>query len=775
MSMALRGPQWVRTLGVKSLLFSGDSSMVRPRGKLWGLGIAVAALVVALPAAMRVAADEAAPEHKAAVSEKIAGTQTGGDLGKQETALAWIPDNAAFYVSALHCRQQIDAVRQSKAWDRLMKLPAVVELLDKYQKQSEDSESPAGKVQSGLANPQVQSALNFLADLLGQEAFVCGDPNCIDFLRLYQRINCANLSQTISSAMQGKTGSEGREQQKAYLFHVLAQNADLIKVPNTIAGFRITDKQQARQNLDVVAGFLALGSAMVPELNGRFSRKTVGNCEYLVLSLDGKLIPWDKVPLDELREHEIEKGDIDKVVAKLKGLTLVLAMGLRDDYLVAAAVDSTDVLAALGKGKPLGSRPEFKPLLACADKKLTSISYLSKDLASQVQANTLDLDDLLKQLGDCLGKTDLAEDEQARIRKDAASLAADLKPWLPKAGAKMGFSYLTATGYESYLYDWGPSPQPDPSRALGLLSHVGGDPLAVLIQRDRNDALAYDLLAKVAGMGHYYFDKYALPKLEPESEQEKYKKFESAALPLVARFDAATRKFLLPALADAEGGAVLDAKFTTKQIAAGVPEMEHPMPLPEPALVYGVSDAEALVKAGSEYREVLNGLLAALHESDPDSIPLLAIPEPQVEKSSENTLYAFPLPEKWGVDKRVQVTIGLSKSVLAISANHDQAHRLLASTPLAAGDVLGDASKPRANAGLLRWAALVDAATPWIEEAIRQHGASVPKEANPGDEVIPQVHTVLEVLKTLRTVTCESYADGDALISHAITEIHDVP
>ena len=40
---------------------------------------------------------------------------------------------------------------------------------------------------------------------------------------------------------------------------------DLIKVPNTIAGFRITDKQQARQNLDVVAGFLALGSAMVPD------------------------------------------------------------------------------------------------------------------------------------------------------------------------------------------------------------------------------------------------------------------------------------------------------------------------------------------------------------------------------------------------------------------------------------------------------------------------------------------------------------------------------
>jgi hypothetical protein len=713
------------------------------------------------------AADETAPEHKAPASEKVAGKDAAG-LGKQETSLAWIPDNAAFYVSLLNCRQQIDTVRQSKAWDRLMKLPAVVDALKQYHQQSEDPETPAGKVQSGLANPQIQSALNFLADLLGQEAFVYSDPNCIDLLRFFQKINGVNQAQTISMLMQGgKAGSDVQQEHAAALLHVVAQNTDLIKVPNTIAGFHITDKQQARQNLDVVAGFLALGSAMVPELNGRFSRKTVGNNEYLVLSLDGKLIPWDKVPLDEMREHEIEKGDTDKVVAKLKGLTLVLAMGLRDDYLIAATVESTDVLAALGTGKPLKSRAEFQPLMAHADKTLTSISYLSKDLASRMQASPQDLDDLVKQLGDSLGKTELPEDEQARIKSDAASLVAGIKPMLPKPGAKMGFSYLTASGYESYGYDWGPDPQADPSRPLDLLAHVGGDPLATLLARAKNQRPGYDLLAKLARMGHYYFDKYGVPKMKSD-DQEKYQKFESAALPLAKRFDVATRKFLLPALADGDGGVVFDAKFTTKQIAAGVPEMDQPMPMPEPALVASVKDAKALVKAGSEYREVVNGLLAAIHESDPDSCPLLAIPKPQVEKGSESTLYSFPLPEKWGLDKRVVVTLGLSKSVLAIAANHDHAQRLLATTPLAAEGVLSDASKPRACAAVLRWAALVDAATPWVEEAVRQ-------QAKPPEEVMQQVHTVLEVLKVLRTVTVESYAEGDALVSHAITEIHDVP
>ena len=296
--------------------------------------------------------EEAGSEHKDSSSKKIPRVATATGLAQQETSLAWIPDNAAFYVSLLNCRQQIDTVRQSKAWERLMKLPAVVDALKQYQKQSEDPETPAGKVQSGLANPQIQSALTFLADLLGQEAFVYGDPNCIDLLRLFQTINGANQAQTISQVMRGAAaGSEAQQQHAAALLHMLAQNVELLKVPNTIAGFHITDKQQARQNLDVVAGFLALGSAMVPELNGRFSRKTVANNEYLVLSLDGKLIPWDKVPLDEMREHEIEKGDTDKVVAKLKGLTLVLAMGLRDDYLIAATVESTERPGRAGDGK----------------------------------------------------------------------------------------------------------------------------------------------------------------------------------------------------------------------------------------------------------------------------------------------------------------------------------------------------------------------------------------------------------------------------------------
>ena len=84
--------------------------------------------------------------------------------------------------------------------------------------------------------------------------------------------------------------------------------------------------------------------------------------QYLTFSLDGSMIPWDEASLDEFREFEATKGDVDKVVARLKEMTLVIAVGLRGDYLLVSIGSSTDVLARLGQGKHLAERPELAPL-----------------------------------------------------------------------------------------------------------------------------------------------------------------------------------------------------------------------------------------------------------------------------------------------------------------------------------------------------------------------------------------------------------------------------
>ena len=96
------------------------------------------------------------------------------------------------------------------------------------------------------------------------------------------------------------------------------------------------------------------------------------------------MVPWDEAPIGQLRAMEASPGDVDKVMARLKKLTVVVSLGLRDDYLLLAVGSSTDCLARLGKGKLLAGRNEFKPLEKFAGKELTSISYVSRALVAKL-------------------------------------------------------------------------------------------------------------------------------------------------------------------------------------------------------------------------------------------------------------------------------------------------------------------------------------------------------------------------------------------------------
>ena len=109
-----------------------------------------------------------------------------------------------------------------------------------------------------------------------------------------------------------------------------------------------------------------------------------------------------------------------------------------------------------------------------------------------------------------------------------------------------------------------------------------------------------------------------------------------------------------------------------------------------------------------------------------------------------------------------------------VSITHEQAERLLKATPLAVGGVLGKTDRPLAAAAWFHWAGLFDAAGPWIDFAVDQIMAANTNDETAKDSVAAQVHTAVNVLKSLRTVTAESYLEDGALVSHSLLEIHDV-
>jgi hypothetical protein len=317
----------------------------------------------------------------------------------------------------------------------------------------------------------------------------------------------------------------------------------------------------------------------------------------------------------------------------------------------------------------------------------------------------------------------------------------------------------------------------DGSKSLGLLSHMDGNPILGIVGRRKVSVEHYDNLVKWGKVGWKYMEELALPRL-PEDKRAKAQAFLTDLKPLLARLDTATRDMWAPAVADGQIGLVVDAKLTSKQIHRSMPMLQKEMPFLEPALVMGVSNADLLKKAIGEFRGVYNDLIDLIcrqNDVPPEAkahIGQFKWPEAKVDQIAGGSLYSYPLPDQWGVDKNIVPNAGLSNNVAVISLSTAQTDRLLKETPLKVGGVLATTDRPLAVAGWFDWKALVIAVTPWVNYVMEQAPAG--GMGGQKELVIGQVHTALEVLSTIKSITSETYIENNIVVSHSQVEIQDL-
>ena len=136
------------------------------------------------------------------------------------------------------------------------------------------------------------------------------------------------------------------------------------------------------------------------------------------------------------------------------------------------------------------------------------------------------------------------------------------------------------------------------------------------------------------------------------------------------------------------------------------------MPMVEPALVLGVSNAQLLRQACGEYWAVAEGFLDAVRQVDPKhGIPAdFKLPKPTVTKCKLGEIAGWPVPAKCGVDKAIFPNAGLSDQVAVFTLSRSHTERLLASAPWKIGGLLASLNRPLVLAGGFDWAAFVDAA-----------------------------------------------------------------
>ena len=715
------------------------------------------------------------PGLLAAIATLAAACTAAPAADKPVPSLDFLPDDAAFYVAMLRGREQWEAVAQSRAWAKLKGMPVVQMGLALYAMQAASPDSIPGKIQSALQDPDMRKHLDLAAEMFSEEAFVYGDQSFVQFVELGQKLYSSMQYGPATERLSGRAKHVSEnELRMQILLSALADSSPLIKMPDLIFGFKVKNLDLAHAELDRLEKDATAALAEQPKVQQRLKRATIGGVSYLTLPLDGHMISWEEGPIGDLRKLERRAGDVDKLIARLKELTLVVAVGLRGDYLLVSIGPTTEPLARLGQGKSLRSRPELAPLARFADKRLTSVALFGKPMYAQLTNNRREIDNVLKMVDGLLASLSAPAKLQAEIRKDAAELAKDLKSLVPEPGPVAGIGFLTPSGLESYAYDWGEHRELDGTKPLALLDHVGGNPLLAAVNRTKVSVQSYDLLSKWALVGFRYFEEYGVAKM-PAADRPKYDKFIAQARPLVRRFDETNRRMLLPALADGQIGFVVDAKFTTNHFIESLPPTDKPMPMIEPAVLVGVSDASLLEKAFHEYWAIANGLVDVLRGIEDTKIPAdFKIPAARAIQTPQGTIYAYDLPKPWGVDPQVLPNAGLSKSVAAVSLSRGHTERLLGATPPSVAGRTLPTDRPLAGAVAMDFAGLIDGITPWIDLGIDKVGQQREAGGVAVESVRQQVHTLLDVLKVFRGFVAEMYCEDKALVTHTRTELRDV-
>jgi hypothetical protein len=696
---------------------------------------------------------------------------------KPVSSLDIVPADAAFYSAMLRNREQYEAIVNSKALAKIKELPYVQMALAMLQMQTVNPETPYGKFQAAMNDPEFKESMEFVQNLFSDEVFVYGDPSFYQTVQLVQGLyNDAyyeGFQQGIRGAQeQARTGKAmpTEDNSDRIMLQALIKRMNLVKVPNMVMGFKVKDQEAAKKQVEKLEAVLQKASSDLPPLKNCLQRKTIGGRSYLTFTVNGGMVPWDKEVVDKIHSLAATPADGDKLIAHLKKTTLVVSLGVCDGFLVLAIGPSSDALAKLGAGETLRSAPEMAAVAKYAEKRISSVSYACKKWNSQFGQTAAGIDNLLKAGKAMLPKLPVESKLREDIAKDAADLAEDVKKLIAAPGATSSICFLTESGLEGYDFDWSEHPEMDSSKPLDLLKHVGGSPIALLVGRSKLSPGSYDLLVKWIGVGQRYLEEYGVPKMDKKDRAE-FEKVYAAVKPLLGRIDKTTRNLLIPALADGQTGLVIDAKFTSRQFMKSMPPTERPLTMLEPAIIVGVSDAAKLRQAFEEYYAVADDFVEVLKGIEKSEVPKdFKLPRPKVFNLRSGKAYGYPLPKELGVDTHFMPNAGLSENVAVLSLTGKHTIRLLEeSDPNIVGIKLST-DRPLASVGGLDFAAFIDALTPWID--LGMDSARLPPDN--AEQVRLHLKAGLDLLKVYRGTVSETYVEDKVTVTHTRTEIHDV-
>ena len=717
----------------------------------------------------------------------VANRSTADELTDHAESLQTMPADAALYAAWLYSGDEIEDMLDTNAWQKLVSIPGVQLGWMQLQAQWQFPSDPRVQmVKDWVESEEGEEVLAVLSEMGSQEVYLYAGEGFTNVLKLAQKFsNEIDRLQidTIEALIQGgELDEEGATlKMQRRLQEIIQQHAAELVTPDLVMGFRVDDRDRVVGLLDRYEPFFRGMLAIVaPELAERVERAATDESDLMSLTLVADQLPWDLIEQEWTAPIEL----LDAIRDALTNKQVALSTGLVGDFFVLAMSESVEDLQPTAAGELLKDRVEMQRLTAHADQQVRSLSYVSGEFLQSINNNEEQFRegvDLMNRLLATQDSIDAARREA--ITADVEELYQWILRYLPEPGAMSGISFATDRGYEMFTYNWGQvGANLDATQPLTLIDHVGSESLAWLVRRGKTSVAGYDEIAKLLGRFREHSEELAKPYVQLE-EWQQYAEVRDELLPFIKRLSAATRNDLIPSLADGQSAFVFEATTADDAWCDYMPAAEIELPLPSLAMVFAVSDAEALKAAAGEYFAVAKELLAVAREKNPDDVPPFELPAPQTNEAATGRIYAYELPPAAGASERVAPNAGLSNDTLVLSLLPEVSDQLLSGSRPQLDGPAADFSRPLLSAWHFKWAKLLDLAKPWIDygvkvgvEIAQQEGADqqAAQVAGMVGFVKPQLEQLLEVLKVWDSTTAITYRDGDVWVTHSESRIVDL-
>ncbi len=705
------------------------------------------------------------------------------ELAEHAHSLGVAPADAAFYSASLRLKEQLDIFLESKAYARLMEIPIIQIAKMQVMFQWQQSTEPAvAEVRNYVQSPEGQEAVAVLKEMFSDEIFLYAGSNISEWIKLLTQASSMDRAARMQAKAEGEDPAKGAP---GRFFKSLSERISSgMTVPTMVVGFRIKDAERAKRELNEVHSLVRnLLDEHKPELSAHLQRDQIAGHEFLTLRVDGSMIPWDRI-----RQEAEDEAQVDEWRELLSDKTLAIALGVVDEFVLLSVGDSTDHLETFGQGQSLADQPAIQRLAKHADQRLVSIAYVSESLAKSMGSAEQTVEELAGAADEILQQAEVDDEQRQELIEDIRAL--DLSKYMPKPGHVATVAFLTPRGYEGFQYNAGTRPMMDSSKPLSILNHVGGNPMLLVATRSNDTVEDYDEAIAWLRQTAQHVEQIVETKADPE-DWARYMQYRDRGIELLRRINNANREHLYPAFADNQGAVVLDVAAQSKQWVDQMPESPKPLPMLELGVVASVSDPDHLRQGAREYLAVLRDAIALMREINPDEVPDFELPRPNKrELAGGGTLYAFPLPEEWGVDSQISANAGMTDAVAVASTLPGTTERLLAATPIAADTTL-DFNRPAAMVVHFEFRKMIDAVRPWINYGLdvamgklkTNDDEDEPEENGPAEQspmmiqlgfIVPQIEQFLNVATALRSASSVTYEEEGLWVTHSETHFEDL-